>query len=101
MNIAAKLMDSVRLSGVSALPEQSYGDIILRVLIGIVLVTALIWLAAVIAGKIGSRFHPGGWFAEDGEPVSGGDTPDADGDDENRRENTEIENNDIGGNING
>ena len=92
MNTAAvklNMLLSRVLSTVPAEKTQTNGDIILRTLIGMAFIMVMIWLAAIIAGKIGSRFHPGGWFAEQDEAGENSEDPD------------ENENNDIGGNING
>ena len=93
MNIAAVKMNMLLnrvLSTVPAEKTQTNGDIILRTLIGMAFIMVMIWLAAIIAGKIGSRFHPVGWLADKDEH------------EKNPEENSdENENNDIGGNING
>ena len=92
MNTAAvklNMLLSRVLSTVPAEKTQTNGDIILRTLIGMAFIMVMIWLAAIIAGKIGSRFHSGGWFAEQDEAGENSEDPD------------ENENNDIGGNING
>ena len=97
VNVIAVKMNILFGRMLSALPAEgsrSNGDIILSVLLGMVFITVVIWLAAIIAGKIGSRFHPTGWLAD---KPAGGEEAAAD---ENPG-NNENENNDIGGNING
>ncbi len=97
MNIYAAAADIMCRGRVSALPEQSGKEIALRVLVGMVLIMILVWLAAVIAGKLGSKLHLGGWFAQTDEPAN-----DAESTDQSKAEENENNDNyDIGGNING
>lgn len=97
MSIAAAKLNIFFSRVLSALPAEeqfSNGDIILRALIGMAFIMAMIWLAAIIAGKIGGSFHPVGWLADREEPED-------DPDEKSAGNSDEIENNDIGGNING